>query len=102
MVDLARNGFRIGGRLPIAVPGRTYGLIAVLERIETDVRGDGIPARYECRCVRCGALFDAKGSDVVHRRVRLCCQPRQPRAPRRSRDRQVGMRSPIPFVTKDR
>jgi hypothetical protein len=77
MTDLsrARNGFRVGGRIPIAVVGRTYWLIAVLERFEPDVRGDRIPARYECRCIRCGATFVAKGSDVVHRRVRLCCQP---------------------------
>jgi hypothetical protein len=72
----ARDGSRVGGRLPIAVIGRTYGLVAVLERVEPDVRGWGVPARYECRCNRCGGLFVAKGSDVVHRRVRLCCQPR--------------------------
>lgn len=77
MTDLgrARNGFRVGGRTPIAVEGQTYGIIAVLDRIEPDVRGDGIPARYNCRCKRCGSIFEAKGSDVVHRRVRLCCQP---------------------------
>ena len=77
MMDLgrARNGFRVGGRLPIAVEGQTYGFVAVLDRVEPDVRGDGIPARYECRCIRCGAIFVAKGSDVVHRRARLCCQP---------------------------
>jgi hypothetical protein len=71
----ARNGYRVGGRIPIAVSGQTYGLITVLDRVEPDIRGDGIPARYDCRCKRCGAIFVAKGSDVVHRRVRLCCQP---------------------------
>jgi hypothetical protein len=74
---LARDGSRLGGRLPIAVVGQTYGLVTVLERVEPDIRGDGIPARYDCRCNRCGATFVAKGSDVVHRRVRLCCQPRK-------------------------
>ena len=73
----ARNGFRVGGRTPIAVESRTYGLITVLDRVEPDVRGWGVPARYNCRCVRYGAIFEAKGSDVVHRRVRLCCQPRK-------------------------
>lgn len=73
----ARNGFRVGGRTPIAVEGQIYGLITVLDRIEPDVRGDGIPARYNCRCIRCGEIFAAKGSDVVHRRIRLCCQPRR-------------------------
>jgi len=73
----ARNGYRVGGRIPIAAPGQTYGLITVIERVEPDVRGDGIPARYDCRCIRCGAIFVAKGSDVVHRRVRLCHQPRR-------------------------
>jgi hypothetical protein len=73
----ARNGFRIGDRIPIAIEGQTYGLVTVLDRIEPDVRGDGVPARYNCRCVRCGAIFVAKGSDVVHRRVRLCCQLRR-------------------------
>jgi hypothetical protein len=79
MTDLtrARNGFRVGGRLPSAVEGQTYDLITVLDRIEPDVRGNGVPARYNCRCVRCGAIFEAKGSDVVHRRIRLCCQPRR-------------------------
>lgn len=77
MTDLARDGSRIGGRRPIAVVGRTYGLVAVLDRFEPDVRGWGVPARYECRCGRCGSTFVAKGSDVVHRRVRLCCQPRK-------------------------
>lgn len=71
----ARNGFRVGGRVPIAIVDQTYGLITVLDRVEPDIRGDGIPARYDCRCNRCGAIFVAKGSDVVHRRVRLCCQP---------------------------
>lgn len=77
MMDLrrARNGFCVGGRLPIAIVGQTYGLITLLERVEPDIRGDGILARYECRCIRCGAIFVAKGSDVVHRRARLCCQP---------------------------
>ena len=77
MIDLtrARNGFRVGGRTPIATVGQTYGLVAVLDRVEPDIRGWGIPARYDCRCLRCGATFVAKGSDVVHRRVRLCCQP---------------------------
>ena len=74
-LSLARNGFRVGGRTPIAVEGQTYSLITVLDRIEPDVRGWGIAARYNCRCIRCGAIFEAKGSDVVHRRVRLCCQP---------------------------
>jgi hypothetical protein len=73
-VSRARNGFRVGGRTPITVEGHTYGLITVLDRIEPDVRGDGIPARYNCRCTRCGSIFEAKGSDVVPRRVRLCCQ----------------------------
>ena len=79
MTDLsrARNGFRVGGRIPIAVAGQTYGLIRVLDRVEPDIRGDSIPARYDCRCVRCGNVFVAKGSDVVHRRIRLCCQPRR-------------------------
>ena len=79
MTDLsrARNGFRVGGRVPIAVVGQTYGLLTVLERVEPDVRGDGIPAYYDCRCLRCGAIFVAKGSDVVHARVRLCHQPRR-------------------------
>ena len=78
MSDLsrARNGYRVGGRRPIAVPGAIYGTVKVLERIEPDIRGDGIPARYDCLCLRCGATFEAKGSDVVHRRIRLCCQPR--------------------------
>ena len=82
MTDLshARNGFRVGGRIPIAAVGQTYGLITVLDRVEPDIRGDGIPARYDCRCKRCAALFIAKGSDVVHRRVRLCCQPPRKRA----------------------
>ncbi len=71
----ARNGFRVGGRNPIAIVGQTYGLITVLDRVEPDIRGNGIPARYECRCNRCNATFVAKGSDVVHRRARLCCQP---------------------------
>jgi hypothetical protein len=73
MTDLsrARNGFRVGGRVPIAVVGQTYGLITVLERVEPDIRGDGIPARYECRCV-CGALFVAKGADVVRGRKKSC------------------------------
>jgi hypothetical protein len=77
MTDLsrARNGFRVGDRIPIAVVGRTYNIITVLDRVEPDIRGDGIPARYECCCNRCGAIFVAKGSDVVHHRVRLCCQP---------------------------
>ncbi len=77
MTDLsrARNGFRVGDRVPIAIIGQTYGLITVLERVEPDVRGNGIPARYECRCCRCSSIFVAKGSDVVHQRVRLCCQP---------------------------
>lgn len=77
MMDLgrARNGFRVGGRIPIAVTDQTYGLVTVLDRVEPDVRGDGVPARYNCRCIRCGAIFVAKGSNVVHRRVRLCCQP---------------------------
>ncbi len=87
MIDLsrARDGSRVGARVPIAVVGQTYVGVAVLERVEPDVRGDGIPARYECRCVRCGSIFTAKGSDVVHRRVRLCCQPpgRRPRPTRR-------------------
>lgn len=76
MTDLgrARNGFRVGGRIPIAVVGRTYGLVTVMDRFEPDVRGNGVPARYECQCRRCGATFIAKGS-VVHHRVRLCCQP---------------------------
>lgn len=73
----ARNGARVGARLPIAAEGQTYGIIAVLDRVEPDVRGDGIPARYNCRCTRCGSTFVAKGSDVVHQRVRLCCQPRR-------------------------
>jgi len=73
----ARNGYRIGRRLPVAVVGRTYGIITVLDRLEPDVRGDGIPAIYDCRCARCGSIFTAKGSDVVHRRRRLCCQPRR-------------------------
>jgi hypothetical protein len=79
MTDLsrARNGFRVGARTPIAVEGQTYGLVAVLDRFEPDVRGDGVPARYNCRCNRCGSIFVAKGSDVVHRRIRLCCQPRR-------------------------
>ena len=79
MTDLsrARNGFRVGGRVPIAVVGQTYDLITILERVEPDIRDDGIPARYECRCNRCGAIFVAKGSDVAHRRIRLCCQPRR-------------------------
>lgn len=79
MIDLsrARNGFRVGDRRPVAVEGRTYGLITVLDRVEPDVRGDGVPARYDCRCTRCGSTFVAKGSDVVHARVRLCCQPRR-------------------------
>lgn len=76
VTDRARNGYRVGSRTPIAVVGRAYGIIVVLERVELDVRGWGIPARYECRCVKCGGIFEAKGSDVVHRRVRLCCQPR--------------------------
>lgn len=82
MTDLsrARNGFRVGRRIPVAVVGQTYDFITVLERVEPDVRGDGIPARYDCRCTRCGATFVAKGSDVVHRRVRLCCQPRKRRS----------------------
>lgn len=80
MIDLsrARNGFRVGNRVPIAVEGQTYGRIRVLERIEPDVRGDGIPARYRCRCA-CGQIVEAKGSDVVHQRIRLCCQPPQRR-----------------------
>lgn len=73
----ARNGFRVGGRIPIAVEGQTYDRITVLDRVEPDVRGDGIPARYNVRCVHCGTIFVAKGSDVVHRRIRLCCQPRR-------------------------
>lgn len=73
----ARNGFHVGKRKPVAVEGQIYGLIEVIERVEPDVRGDRIPARYDCRCLRCGAIFVAKGSDVVHRRVRLCCQPRR-------------------------
>lgn len=77
--DRARNGFRIGGRTPIAVEGQTYGLITVLERVEPDIRGDCVPARYDVRCGRCGSTFVAKGSDVVHRRTRLCCQPRKRR-----------------------
>jgi hypothetical protein len=72
----ARNGFRIGKRHPVAVEGQTYFSITVLDRVEPDVRGDGIPAVYNCRCNRCGSIFVAKGSDVVHRRIRLCCQPR--------------------------
>jgi hypothetical protein len=79
-LDRARDGRRVGNRLPIAVEGQTYGLIAVLDRIEPDIRGDGVPARYNCRCVRCGSIFEAKGSDVVHRRIRLCCQPRRRRS----------------------
>lgn len=77
MTDLshARNGFRVGGRRPCAVVGTTYGLITVLDRVEPDVRGWGIPAKYDVRCKRCGTTFVAKGSDVVHHRVRLCCQP---------------------------
>lgn len=75
-LDLARNGFRIGGRRPIAVEGQTYGLVTVLDRFESDVRGDKIPARYNVRCIQCGTIFVAKGSDVVHRRISLCCQPR--------------------------
>jgi hypothetical protein len=75
--SLARNGYRIGGRTPIATVGETYGLVFVIERVEPDVRGWGVPARYECRCNRCGMTFVAKGSDVVHRRTRLCCQPRR-------------------------
>ena len=79
MTDLsrARNGFRVGGRIPIAAEGETYGLVTVLDRFEPDVRGWGVPARYTCRCTRCGNIFVAKGSDVVHRRIRLCCQPRR-------------------------
>lgn len=79
MTDLtrARDGRRVGNRKPIAVEGQLYGLVTVLDRIEPDVRGDAIPARYNCRCIRCGAIFVAKGSDVVHRRIRLCCQPRR-------------------------
>lgn len=79
VIDLsrARNGFRVGKRVPIAVVGQTYNLVTVLDRVEPDVRGWGVPARYECRCNRCGSIFVAKGSDVVHRRVRLCCQPRR-------------------------
>ena len=79
MTDLtrARDGRRVGNRKPSAAEGQTYGLVAVLDRIEPDVRGDGIPARYNCRCVRCGTIFVAKGSDVLHRRIRLCCQPRR-------------------------
>jgi hypothetical protein len=82
MIDLSRasNGFRVGGRIPIAVVGRTYNRITILERVEPDIRGDGIPARYECSCIKCGAIFVAKGSDVVHRRVRLCCQPPRKRS----------------------
>jgi hypothetical protein len=81
MTDLAhaRNGFRIGGRKPSAVVGQTYGLITVLDRVEPDIRGWGIPARYDVRC-RCGSTFVAKGSDVVHHRVGLCCQPPRRRA----------------------
>lgn len=73
MTDLsrARNGFRVGARVPIAIVGQTYGLITVLERVEPDIRGDGIPARYECRCV-CGTLFVAKGADVVRERKKSC------------------------------
>ena len=78
-MERARNGFRIGKRKPIAVEGQTYDLITVLDRIEPDVRGWGIAARYNCRCIRCGSIFEAKGSDVVHRRIRLCCQPKQVR-----------------------
>lgn len=72
VIDLsrARNGFRVGNRRPIAVVGETYGLITVLERAEPDIRGDGIPARYECRCI-CGTIFQAKGADVVHGRKKV-------------------------------
>lgn len=68
------------GAPPIAVVDQTYGLITVLDRFEPDVPGWGVPARYEVRCNRCGSTFVAKGSDVVHRRVRLCCQPPRRRA----------------------
>jgi len=67
------------GAPPVATEDTVYGMITVLDRIEPDVRGWGVPARYNVRC-RCGAVFVAKGSDVVHRRVRLCCQPRARRA----------------------
>lgn len=67
----ARNGRLVGGRRPIAVEGQTYDLITVLERVEPDIRGDGVPARYECRCI-CGTLFVAKGADVVRRRKKTC------------------------------
>ena len=79
MIDLsrARDGNCVGNRKPIAVEDQAYGLIMVLDRIEPDVRGWGVPARYNCRCLNCGAIFEAKGSDVVHHRVRLCCQPRR-------------------------
>jgi hypothetical protein len=79
MIDLsrARNGFRVGGRKPLAVVGETYNGIAILERVEPDIRGDGIPARYECRC-RCGALFYANGADVVRGRRKSCgCRGRK-------------------------
>lgn len=74
-LDRACNGFRVGGRVPIAVVGQIYGTVMVRERVEPDVHGNGIPARYTCRCTHCGAIFEAKGSDVVHRRMWLCCQP---------------------------
>ena len=73
----ARNGFRVGKRQPLAVVGRTYGLITIIERVEPDVRGWGVPARYECRCI-CGTIFIAKGTDVVHQRKKSCgCRSRR-------------------------
>lgn len=73
MIDLTRasNGFKVSGRKPIAVEGETYGLVTVLERIEPDVRGMGIPARYLCRCI-CGTLFEADGAAIVRKRRRSC------------------------------
>lgn len=76
------------GRPPIAVVGQTYGLVTVLDRIEPDVCGWGIPARYECRCA-CGAVFEALGSDVVSGR-RPSCGCRR-RALRRMQATQHGL-----------
>lgn len=78
------------GRPPVAVIGQTYGLVTVLDRIEPDTGGWGVPARYECRCA-CGTIFEAIGSNVVAGRTPSCgCRKRALRHAQATRHAMTG------------
>lgn len=47
--------------------GRQYGFITVLS-----VAQEGRPKRYNCRCEKCGALFDSRGQNIRKNQVGGC------------------------------